>query len=251
VRKTAVVKMINTEQPDVVGLQEPRTEQREYLKNNLRTYGFLEVPGTGTGTGGNTCLIYRRDRFTLVEDGYFYLSYTPDTASRCFDVQDTQWRTSVWVHLKETSTGKEFYFLSTHLPVRTNSSYDNNPYIEARKLSAQLDIDRMKSIAGENAMCFIVGDMNCSDKTATGDTNADGAAVLQIFKSWMSAARDLDMLKNVYSFNGFGSGTQSPARNLDHIYYRNATGIQFQTLTANYGVQYVSDHYPIMLTALF
>lgn len=63
VRKAAVVKMINTVQPDVVGLQEPRTEQRTYLKNNLPNYGYLEVPGTGAGTGGNTCLIYRQDRF--------------------------------------------------------------------------------------------------------------------------------------------------------------------------------------------
>ena len=68
VRKAAVVKMINTVQPDVVGLQEPRTEQRTYLKNNLPNYGYLEVPGTGAGTGGNTCLIYRQDRSTKVND---------------------------------------------------------------------------------------------------------------------------------------------------------------------------------------
>ena len=99
VRKAAVVKMINTVQPDVVGLQEPRTEQRTYLKNNLPNYGYLEVPGTGAGTGGNTCLIYRQDRFTKVNAGYFFLSPTPDEPSRCWDVGDSQWRTSVWVQL--------------------------------------------------------------------------------------------------------------------------------------------------------
>ena len=51
-RKAAVVKMINTVKPDVVGLQEPRTVQRTYLKNNLPNYGYLEVPGTGDGKGG-------------------------------------------------------------------------------------------------------------------------------------------------------------------------------------------------------
>ena len=113
VRKAAVVKMINTVQPDVVGLQEPRTAQRTYLKTNLPNYAYMEVPGTGDGKGGNTCLIYRQDRFTLVNNGYFFLSPTPDEPSRCWDVGDTQWRTSVWVHLKEKETGKEFWFLST------------------------------------------------------------------------------------------------------------------------------------------
>ena len=113
VRKAAVVKMINTVQPDVVGLQEPRTAQRTYLKTNLPNYAYMEVPGTGDGKGGNTCLIYRQDRFTLVDNGYFFLSPTPDEPSRCWDVGDSQWRTSVWVHLKEKETGKEFWFLST------------------------------------------------------------------------------------------------------------------------------------------
>lgn len=160
VRKAAVVKMINTVQPDVVGLQEPRTAQRTFLKNNLPNYAYMEVPGTGDGKGGNTCLIYRQDRFTLVDNGYFFLSPTPDEPSRCWDVGDTQWRTSVWVHLKEKETGKEFWFLSTHMPVRTNSSFPNEPYIQARINSANLNVERMKKLAGESGMCFIVGDMN-------------------------------------------------------------------------------------------
>lgn len=252
VRKAAVVKMINTVQPDVVGLQEPRTEQRTYLKNNLPNYGYLEVPGTGAGTGGNTCLIYRQDRFTKVNDGYFFLSPTPDEPSRCWDVGDSQWRTSVWVHLKEKETGKEFFFLSTHMPVRTNSSYPNEPYIQARINSANLNVERMKKIAGESAMCFIVGDMNCSEKAADGSANADGVRALKPYRDWMKSGRDIAPTGDAYSFNNFGKGTAAPSRNLDHIFYRNVTmAMSFRTLTDNYGVKYVSDHYPILLTVSF
>ena len=43
-----------------------------------------------------------------------------------------------------------------------------------------------------------------------------------------------------------------PSRNLDHIFYRNTKmAVSFRTLTDNYGVKYVSDHYPILLTVLF
>ncbi len=254
-RAPAVSKMLNTIRPDVVGLQEPRTVQREYLMNNHREYALMSVPGTGgTGTisGGNTSLMYRIDRFTLLESGYFFLSYTPDQDSRCFDVGDATRRTSIWVHLREKDTGKEFYFMSTHLPVRTNSSYDNQPYIEARKMSSELNVQRFKAIAGEKAMCFIVGDMNCSPWLVDGSPNPDGVAALAPYNAWMQSARSFDLQKNKASFNGFGGGAApSPARNLDHIFYRNATGLQFETIDTNFGVPYISDHYPILFTTSF
>ena len=38
----------------------------------------------------------------------------------------------------------------------------------------------------------------------------------------------------------------------DHIFHRNTKmAVSFRTLTDNYGVTYVSDHYPILLTVLF
>ena len=246
VRKAAVVKMINTVQPDVVGLQEPRTAQRTFLKNNLPNYAYMEVPGTGDGKGGNTCLIYRQDRFALVDNGYFFLSPTPDEPSRCWDVGDTQWRTSVWVHLKEKETGKEFWFLSTHMPVRTNSSFPNEPYIQARINSANLNVERMKKLAGESGMCFIVGDMNCAE------ANDDGKKALKPYRDWMKVGRDIAPAGDAYSFNNFGSGTAAPTRNLDHIFHRNTKmAVSFRTLTDNYGVTYVSDHYPIVCTFVF
>lgn len=244
-RKAAVVKMINTVQPDVIGIQEPRTAQREYLKTQLRNYAYLEVPGTGDGKGGNTGLLYRMDRFSKVKDGYFFLSPTPDEPSRCWDVGDTQWRTSVWVHLKETATDKDFYFLSTHLPVRTNPSLDNAPYLQARINSSNLNIARLKAVAGNSGMCFIVGDMNCSE------ANEDGKKALKPYRDWMSTGRDIAPISDAYSFNNFGKGTAAPARNIDHIFYRGATPISFRTLTENYGVTYISDHYPILMTVLF
>ena len=37
--------------------------------------------------------------------------------------------------------------------------------------------------------------------------------------------------------------------NLDHIFYKGVKPVRFQTVTTpNYGVAYLSDHYPITLT---
>lgn len=257
-RKFAVKAMINEIQPDIIALQECASLSRSWYKNIFgKTYGFRDVPATLTtaGSGGNACIMYRSDRFELIESGGYFLSFTPDEPSHCFNVADNLWRTSVWLHLKEKATGKELYAMSTHLPVRTNSSYDNNPYIEARTLGAQLNVKRMKAIAGENSMCFIGGDMNCSYKTASGNTSTTGTETLSVYKAWMKDGRDGGIDKtptNVYSFNAFGDGTDGPNRLLDHIFYRNADAISFETITKQYeNVPYISDHYPVMLTVKF
>ena len=103
VRKTGCVKMITGIRPDVIGMQEPRTPQRTYLKENLSDYEMLETPGTGTSKGGNSVLLYRKSRFTCLDWGYYFLSDTPDVPSVAWEA--TQWHTTVWAHLKEVSSG--------------------------------------------------------------------------------------------------------------------------------------------------
>ena len=118
--------------------------------------------------------------------------------------------------------------------------------ISAREKSAKLNVSKMKELAGENAMLFITGDMNCS--YATDDASREA---LTPYYQWMSAARDIAPAGDAYSFNNYGSGTATPKRNLDHIFYRNGIAVSFRTITDNYGVPYISDHYPILLTTIF
>ena len=118
--------------------------------------------------------------------------------------------------------------------------------VSARVKSANLNVARMKELAGEDATVFITGDMNCS--YAADDASREA---LTPYYQWMSAARDIAPAGDAYSFNHYGSGTATPKRNLDHIFYRDATAVSFRTITDNYGVPYISDHYPILLTVLF
>ena len=237
VRKAPCVKMINSIQPDVIGMQEPRTAQRDYLKQNLPDYEMLEVPNTGTSKGGNSVLLYRKSRFTRIDWGYYFLSDTPDKPSNSWEA--SQMHTTVWAHLKDVTTGKDFWLFTTHMP-----AYASN--ISAREKSAKLNVSKMKELAGENAMLFITGDMNCS--YATDDASREA---LTPYYQWMSAARDIAPAGDAYSFNNYGSGTATPKRNLDHIFYRNGIAVSFRTITDNYGVPYISDHYPILLTTIF
>lgn len=249
-RKPAIVSMIKDQRPDVICGQEFNTPQRPYMKEELPEYAMIEIPGTGS-TGGNDVLMYRKDRFELVESGYFWLSDTPDTPSKSFSVGDNKYHCSVWATLKDKLSDTEFVAMGTHFPVRTNSSYDNTAYIEARLKSAELCLARMRGIAGNDKMCFLMGDMNQAWKTSKGEDNADGQRILGTIKAWMKEARTEvkdNTPSGVTSYNSYGSGAMNPNRIIDHIFYRNAEGIDFTTITKSYNnIRYISDHYPIML----
>ena len=88
--------------------------------------------------------------------------------------------------------------------------------------------------------------------TGQSDPNLTVADLARMAFAGDPAGRDIAPTGDAYSFNNFGKGTAAPSRNLDHIFYRNVTmAMSFRTLTDNYGVKYVSDHYPILLTVLF
>ena len=239
-RRKPCVDMIKDVNPGVIGMQESRTEQRNYLKTMLTKYELLEVPNTGTGSGGNSTVLYRTDLFTRVDWGYFYLSETPETPSAPWDATNSARRSSVWVHLKDNASGREFVFLSTHFPESNTSAADN----EARLKCAQLNVNKMKEIAGSLPV-FIVGDMNCS--YAADDTRRSALAP---YYAWMQSGREeAPDRDSAYSYNNFGGGTPSARWNLDHIFYKGVKPVRFQTVTSpNYGVTYLSDHYPITLT---
>ena len=145
VRKGPCVKMVTSVKPDVIGMQEPRTVQRTYLKDNLPDYEMLETPGTGTSKGGNSVLLYRKSRFTKLDWGYYFLSETPDVPSVSWEAE--QWHTTVWAHLKEVGTDKEFWIFTTHMP-----AYAANK--SAREKSAKLNVAKMKELAGVSSRCM-------------------------------------------------------------------------------------------------
>ncbi len=239
-RKKPIVAMIRDISPDVIGTQESRTDQRSFLKSMLPQYTTLEIPKTGTGTGANVTLMYDNRSYNKLDWGYFFLSATPDVPSACWDAGSTAWRATIWVKLEEIVTKKVFYVFNTHYP---DKAADNT----ARLNSSNLNITKMKEIAGEDIPVFFIGDLNCSYDPSDSKRNA----LVPIYE-WMEAARSVPDTDKYYSYNGWGEATSAPTRNLDHIFYRNVTPVSFRTIRTEYeGVKYISDHYPINFTCVF
>lgn len=246
-RRESVARMIRMQAPDIVGLQEPTVAQKEYIFAKLPEYGQYCINVSDTlpeSRTGNTALLYRVDKYEAVDSGYFWLSATPDVPSLPWDASDPYYRVGLWLRLLDKATGRDVYALTTHFP------YMSKPVdTVVRARCAQLIVDKLHAMAGDDAGVFVTGDMNCAP--VADDADAPGSRSLAPFFAWMQAARDNAVVSdNIASFNGFGAvPVDSKDAMIDHIFYRNATPLVFETVTgADFGLRWNSDHYPVVAT---
>lgn len=151
--------------PDIIGLQELSfdSEVAEMLE---LVPGFAAVhyegPGCIVAERGwpDATILYREERFELLEHGSFWLSPTPgEPCTIGFADSGAQFpRLVVWAHLREMATGRELVVADTH--------FDNNP--PSQELSAPLFLERLGPMA-ESSPLLALGDFNSKpDSTAYG-----------------------------------------------------------------------------------
>ncbi len=136
--------------PDVIGLQECDETWINYLRED---YGakytmFYQYRGSTDGSDEATPIMWKTDKYTLVDKGYFWLSDTPNVASASF-VKNSHPRIVTWVKLKDKQTGAEFNIYSAHM-----GFYEEDAHIDKiRELIA-------KSFKKNGDYSFIMGDFN-------------------------------------------------------------------------------------------
>ncbi len=245
VRKNAVKAMVNDISPDVISINEARTAQRTDLKTLLPQYTLIEVPNTGTSSGGNVNMMFLTDKFKLLESKSFYLSATPNKQSYTWDSTQKQYHVCLWAHLEDRSTGKDFYAFATHYNL---GSTDVD--IAAKTNSTNLILSRIEEVVGTNtsAPVFVMGDMNASIESNDSRSVSLKPYLENGFKNARTSALSKD---DTVSYNGFTDKTRDQKSNIDFIFYKNVTGMTFRTVTQSYnGVKYVSDHWPITLNSM-
>lgn len=250
VRAPAVKKFVEATDPDLIGLQEVRKEQSQYFTSNFGTeYGYYDVSrdnssGSTVATAGGEGIgvLYKKDRFELIQKDFFWLDETTRTLpAKNSDGTYGAWnsacrRVTVYVKLKDKKHNDTVvYFFPTH--------YDHKSTV-ARKNAADLMITQIKNLCKvediKNADCVIfhVGDLN---------TAYDGAE-LKSLNDNMNYARLSVKSTDAYTgtFNGF-KNTDSGSL-IDHIYFggRSVEPKEYWVDKTNYGVPFISDHYPVL-----
>ena len=108
-RRNMVLDVLQNHSPDVVGLQEALRFQLDQIRSALPEFAEVGVGRDDGNTAGEyAALLYRRDRFALLDSGTFWLSDTPNVpASKHWGNSIT--RICTWARLIDRHTAQPFY----------------------------------------------------------------------------------------------------------------------------------------------
>lgn len=248
-RKQPCVDYIKDANPDFLGFQELRPSQATWFEKNLsEEYGYYDIcRDTGgaiknTGNGEGVGIIWKKERFTLVNKGFFWLAEDPSKLpAQNADGTYSSWNSAcrrivVWGEFKDREHGnKTVYFMSTHFDHKSD---------DARKKSSDLTISKVKEICKVSSLdkmtapVFVVADFNCTP-------GSEGLAPLEAAFNFARPATDA-----TGTYNAWGASSKI----IDHIFYKgNVKAGKYQVVTENekYGIKYLSDHYPIQFDCTY
>lgn len=222
--------------PDLIGTQEVTKDWRTYIQSNFsKDYGIVGCSRSGrNSTGGEFNLIlYKLDRFELLDSDTFWLSSTPTTPSK---VDGSNFnRICTWVLLKDKLTGEKFVFANTH--------YDYNGEDNGRIMKEQSGhLLRVLSDKLEQYPAFLTGDFNCQRNSA-----GYNALTASVFKD---AEKNADVNTSIVSGTCSGYG-MNPTKTIDFCFYNEKFHPTYFRITENkYGGD-VSDHFGIYTEFIF
>lgn len=244
-RSADIQDLILKNDPDILLLQEVSVEWIPYLQtfmseNGYSYYGYgrhggeLSDPNIGSGDQF-TPVLWKTDKYDLVDSGHYWLSSTPETYSAAWlDGIVSQYPRCVnWVILKDKETGGEVLASSIHTDpesaqVRTNSS--------------NLIVEQVNEIRGDRP-AILAGDWNMS---LTDD--AYKAVVEGGYPDVRTTAEESTMSG---SFNAWGERADDNFAFGDHIFVSDNVGAKyFEVVDDYYDGVHISDHNPL-LTELY
>lgn len=231
-RQDATYDLFKEFAPDVCGMQEVRPHQRYDMEMNIPGYVFIGVGrDDGLKKGEHMIVAFRKKTVKLLDWGTYWLSETPDVPSIGWDAAYP--RTATWVKFRHIPSGKEFFFVNTHL---------DNKGAEAKRNGLALIVNKIKAMNPDNIPMILTGDFNMTPN----DAKMDDLKTMMV--SARDAAEDSD---DAYSFNDFGKSDHFWI--LDYIYYNGFSACkQFRVINQQFGkIPYISDHYPIRTTLVW
>jgi 6-phosphogluconolactonase (cycloisomerase 2 family)/endonuclease/exonuclease/phosphatase family metal-dependent hydrolase len=154
-RRDDLLANIKAIDPDLLGTQETLKFQRDWLAEKLPQYGWLGIGrDDGNDRGEMMALYYKKDRFTKLDGGHFWLSETPEiVGSKSWD--SSLPRMVTWVKLRDKTDlhSKPIVFFNTHFDHQGET---------ARQESAKL-LRRKVSEVGYAARVIVTGDFNADE----------------------------------------------------------------------------------------
>lgn len=240
-RRDYIYRMVREYDFDVVGMQEVTGEESPQLtdlENAMTEYGMYAIEGM-PGDKEYNIILYKKDRYDLIEEGHFFLNEHPETQGKGWGGSNP--RLCVWTHLRDKNSEEEFFFFNTH---------GNYGPTESGIEGARLIGRKIRELAGQTPT-VLVGDFNMH-RTEHPEAYRNYASVLY-------DTYDTNPTECLPTTNPCVSGTatnwekaSSPTFNctdFDHIFYNHMTCTHRYFITEDFGRAITpSDHMPVMGT---
>lgn len=233
-RKDNAAEMVRMNDVDILGMQEVLLNQMNDLKERLPQYTAIGVGREdGADKGEFSPIFYKKDRFSAIESGTFWVSETPEVAgSKGWDASYI--RVATWAILKEKATGKEIFAINTHL--------DNDGLI-ARKEGGNLLLKKAEEL-GKGLPIVLTGDFNDTPQSEAikNITDASKANYLVDSKTIAIKTSGTD-----WTFHNFGRLAESERPLIDYIFVSKQIKVQdYAVLPDTLNGTFVSDHKPVL-----
>jgi Metal-dependent hydrolase len=232
-RKEMVKGLIRFHDLDIVGTQEGFKHQLDGILE-LGDYAYVGAGrDDGKDAGEHSAIVYKKERFEVLDKGDFWFSETPDVPGKGWDATCCN-RICSWAKFRDKKSGKEFFVFNSH--------YDHQGQL-ARKNSSLLLVERIEKIAG-NEPVFATGDFNASPDSEPIQTIYDSGKLMD---SYLVSKQP--PYGTVGTFNSFKLDAPVKSR-IDYIWV--TPGITVNKYGVLNDMQYghfPSDHFPVMINA--
>lgn len=233
-RKENAAEMVRMNDVDILGMQEVLLNQMNDLKERLPQYTAIGVGREdGADKGEFSPIFYKKDRFSAIESGTFWVSETPELAgSKGWDASYI--RVATWAILKEKATGKEIFAINTHL--------DNDGLI-ARKEGGNLLLKKAEEL-GKGLPIVLTGDFNDTPQSEAIKNITDASKANYLVDSKTIA---LKTSGTDWTFHNFGRLAESERPLIDYIFVSKQIKVQdYAVLPDTLNGTFVSDHKPVL-----
>ncbi len=172
VRMYRFQKLVEKNDPDIIGTQECDDFWIEVFPQLFPDYTMsYQYRGAEKGSDEACAILWKTEKYNLLAKGQFWLSETPNQASKMNDNQYYP-RIAHWVKLEDKATGEKILFFSTHFDFPRSAShpegYTQPQIVYLRSLFTKICAEH------SDAYPFIVGDFNIHFDTDSYRAICDG-----------------------------------------------------------------------------
>jgi endonuclease/exonuclease/phosphatase family metal-dependent hydrolase len=228
-RLPRVTALIEFHDFDLLGTQEGLQHQIDAIAKALPNYAYYGIGrDDGVHAGEHSAIFYKKELFSVIDKGDFWLSETPQKPGFGWDAKIN--RICSWILLKHKISGKKFYCFNVH--------YDHQG-IQARIESSKLILSKIRTIAAGTPV-ILTGDLNGDHQS---DCYKNLANSNYLFDTFFKTTHPY--IPNG-SFQGFGANLNKDLI-IDHIFTSQHFKVKkWGVLTDSYDGKFPSDHFPVL-----